>query len=182
MFGYVVGGRPVQTTVQTISQTKYFFQIENATDAKDVAIFLMDPVNFPIGFNAAIYLSWKPFTEWKYLGFLNQTKPSSIFTIIQQLDKTMALGEDKNTIQIGISIENDQEIQAKVIENQLNDNMIFKSTDFKQFAYKMCHNLVNYILSFSGDGVPSNMVPATTVNKWYENFQKKLQNDALFWK
>ncbi|GAM25198.1 hypothetical protein SAMD00019534_083730 [Acytostelium subglobosum LB1] len=89
----------------------------------------------------------------------------------------------KSVAQVVISIETEAEIQQKQKQNIGNDNTTFKLIDFKQFAFKMCHNFVNYVMSFSGTAnTPSNSVPIATVDRWYENFQKKLQNDALFWK
>ncbi|KAF2072046.1 hypothetical protein CYY_006636 [Polysphondylium violaceum] len=181
MFGFVIPGRPAQNQVQTIAPNKFLFQIDNAADINNFAIFLT--VDCPIGQNAAIYLSWAPYQNWSYLGYLNSKKPSEIFTLLHEGDKTQILGNRTDSVQIGINIETDQEVESKAKTGQYTDNMIFRSVDFKQFAFKMCHNLVNYILSFQGsNGAPNNMVPTNTIDKWYENFQKKIQKDVIFWK
>eukprot|EP01132_Coremiostelium_polycephalum_P009712 gene9712-11927_t len=185
MFGYLIGGRGPVATMQQHSPGKFIFLIENASEVHNFAVFLTDP-NFPIGYGASIYLSWAPYTEWKYLGYINQSKCSAFFTLLQESDKSSTtFFESKNTVQVGISIETDAEIQQKVkSSSSLNDDSIsFKAIDFKQFTFKMCHNLVNYILSFQGtQGLPQNQVPTSTIDRWYQNFQKKLQNDVLFWK
>ncbi|EGG23367.1 OPI10 family protein [Cavenderia fasciculata] len=182
MFGYLIQGRPVTPTVQQLSPQKYFFQIEDASSVHNFAVFLTE-LNFPDGYGAAIYLAYAPFQEWKYLGHINKNKPSAFFRIVQEGDQTMMFDQSKQTAQVGISIETEAEIMSKVKTNTGNENMVFKPADFKQFAFKMCHNFVNYIQSFAGTtGVPPNLIPANSVDKWYQNFQRKLQNDILFWK
>ncbi|KAN0028936.1 hypothetical protein ACTFIV_010804 [Dictyostelium citrinum] len=204
MFALVVPPYPVNVAVQTISPTKYCFQFENRIQAKEFTLFLTDIANFTAGYNAAIYLAYQPFTDWKYLGFINSNKPSIICKIpTETLDKNNNINNNNNNeinngfnnnmnsiisteiIQIGISIETDLEIQSKPpIEQQQQQNTssptsinnFIKTEEFKQVAFKLCDNLVNYILSFS---TPNNTVPSSSINKWYENFQKKLKNDQL---
>ncbi|KYQ90272.1 OPI10 family protein [Tieghemostelium lacteum] len=185
MFGYVIPGRQVSNAITTVSPGKFTFIIDNATQVYNFTIFLTD-LNIPAGYGAAIYLSWQPYTEFKYLGFLSNSKPSELFTLVHTQDKTTStMFENRNSVQIGISIESEGEILSKSSALALaSDDMIFKLVDFKQYAFKMCHNLYNYILSFAGSqqGVAPNLVPTQTIDKWYENYQKKLTNDVLFWK
>ncbi|KAM9997921.1 hypothetical protein ACTFIY_007589 [Dictyostelium cf. discoideum] len=205
MFALVVPPYPVNVAVQTISPTKYCFQFENRVQAKEFTLFLTDIQNFTSGYNAAIYLAYQPFTDWKYLGFINSNKPSIICKMPSEtLDNNNNNNNNNNinngfinninsiipteVIQIGISIETDLEIQSKpLIEQQQQQqqqntssstsiNNFIKTEEFKQVAFKLCDNLVNYILSFS---TSNNTVPSSSINKWYENFQKKLKNDQL---
>ncbi|KAN0055360.1 hypothetical protein ACTA71_008471 [Dictyostelium dimigraforme] len=206
MFALVVPPYPVNIAVQTISPTKYCFQFENRIQANEFTLFLTDIPNFTPGYNAAIYLAYQPFTDWKYLGFINSNKPSIICKIPKESNNNDNINNNNNInnglnnnmntiipteiIQIGISIETDLEIQSKPpIEQQQQQqqqqqsntlstsmNNFIKTEEFKQVAFKLCDNLVNYILSFS---TPNNTVPSSSINKWFENFQKKLKNDQL---
>ncbi|EFA79042.1 hypothetical protein PPL_08512 [Heterostelium album PN500] len=147
MFGYVISGRPVQPSVTQLQPGKFFFQIDDATNVHNFAVFLTEQ-NFPAGYGAAIYLSYTPFQDWKYLGFINSLKPSAFFSILQEGDMTM-IDQSKSVAQVGISIETEAEINAKQKTNAASDNTTFKAIDFKQYAFKMCHNFVNYVLSFA---------------------------------
>jgi hypothetical protein len=57
-----------------------------------------------------------------------------------------------------------------------------------EFTTKMLESFVNYASSFGLQQCqmtphPQEMyVPMSTVQKWYENFQRKLTNDPDFWK
>eukprot|EP01133_Synstelium_polycarpum_P006167 gene6167-7140_t len=190
MFGYLVAGRAVQTVMQQVAPDKFLFNIEDAANVHNIAVFLTDlQRTFPAQYGAAVYLAYEPFTEWKYLGHLSATKPSAFFRIVQS-DAQIAMSEDggngnKTVVaQIGISIEPLEAVLERQKVNAPTDSLMFKTIDFRMFAFKMCKNFVNYMLSFSGStpNVPANLVPTASVDRWYQNFQKKLQNDVLFWK
>ena len=57
-----------------------------------------------------------------------------------------------------------------------------------EFTMKMLENFVNFASSFGlqqGQMTPSpqeTFVPMSVVQKWFENFQRKMTNDPDFWK
>jgi hypothetical protein len=109
-------GRPVVTSLQSLSLDKYLLPIENISDSSHVCVFLTG--NPPISNSmvcfiffffclfcdfkqgCAIYLSIYPFTNWQYIGSIHNTKPSTILRFRWPQDAI-----DKNiTAQLGINI------------------------------------------------------------------------------
>lgn len=112
----------------------------------------------------------------------------------------MITNESNILIQIGISIESIQILQeqqqqltsTKEIQTKNNTPSILNSNDMIKFCQKMLENLFNYVISFSKPLSINNMnnnqsqiiesIPTEIFQKWYLNFQNKLQKDPNFWK
>lgn len=139
-----------------------------------------------------VYFSW-PDTNappnWQPLGHISNMKPSAIFKI-SSLKKLEEMGNSMNILfgqshivhnaQIGIAIEplgNIREIES--INNPSNN---------VTFAHKMLENFMNFVLSYTvtqPQMVPdptATYVPLATVQNWYTNFERRLQQNPNFWK
>jgi len=141
-----------------------------------------------------VYFSWpdehaKP--NWQLLGVLTNNKPSAIFklsnlkqhsdTSTQPLNAFSQFPSITINAQIGISIEPLINVESQVTS-------IIESTNnlstFAEFTQKMVHSLFNYVSSYAVEGGPQqmSMVPLLSVQKWYENFERKLNLNPNFWK
>lgn len=82
--------------------------------------------------------------------------------------------------QIGISIEPLANIREVISPNNPNSYMTF--------AQKMLENFMNYVLSYTTTQphmIPdptATYVPLSTVQNWYTNFERRLQQNPNFWK
>lgn len=142
-----------------------------------------------------VYFSWpdeqaKP--NWQLLGVLSNTKPSAIFklsnlkqhfdTSNQPLNAFSQFPSITVNAQIGISIEPliNAELQVTSLDNTTNN-----ISSFVEFTQKMVQNLYNYVASYAIDCGPEQnmpMVPLLSIQKWYENFERKLNLNPNFWK
>lgn len=129
--------------------------------------------------------------NWQLLGILSNNKPSAIFklsslkqkfvdTSNQPLNAFSQFPSVTINAQIGISIEPllNAELQITSLESTTN------LSSFVEFTQKMVQNLFNYVSSYAVEGGPdqSPMVPLLSVQKWYENFERKLNINPNFWK
>lgn len=196
MFGCLVSGRLVQTNAQQVDANRFVFAIEKANQIQHIAVFLLGTVALPDGFGASIFFGWPPYQDWKYLGYLTNTKPSAIFRLQTKggaggsggaIDVDMGTERDDNVVaQIGISIEPLNVIESRVaglsaavVPSSSSSGVSFQ--DMQEFATKMCSNLFNYLRSFATQST-GDMIPGSALDKWYENFQRKIKNDPNFWK
>jgi len=194
MFGCLVSGRIVQTNAQQVDANRFIFAIEKANQIQHIAVFLLGTVALPEGFGASIFFGWPPYQDWKYLGYITNAKPSAIFRLSTKggsggIDVDMGMDRDDNVVaQIGISIEPLNMIESRTAN--LNTALVPASNtgsggasfqDMQEFATKMCGNLFNYLRSFASQAT-GDMIPGSALDKWYENFQRKIKNDPQFWK
>lgn len=138
-----------------------------------------------------VYFSWpdehaRP--NWQPLGVVSNQKPSAIFKLSnlkQHFDTscqpTNAFSQVPSIIinaQIGISIEPlNSELQIANADTTQN------LSSFVEFTQKMVQNLFNYVSSYAVDGPNQTpLVPLLTIQKWYENFERKLNLNPNFWK
>ncbi|KAL5238541.1 hypothetical protein ACI65C_005951 [Semiaphis heraclei] len=193
MFGLLVSGRLVRTDFERLEETKFMITINSAESVNYICVFLTGLVPFPEGTAGSVYFSWpdenaRP--NWQLLGILSNNKPSAIFKLSnlkQHLDITNqpvnAFSQFPSisiNAQIGISIESliNTELQTTSIESTQN------VSTFVEFTQKMVQNLYNYVSSYAVDCGPqqTSMVPLLLIQKWYENFERKLNLNPNFWK
>lgn len=125
------------------------------------------------------------------MGILSNNKPSAIFklsslkqycdTSSQPLNAFSQFPSVTINAQIGISIEpavNAESQVTSIIEPTQN------VSSFVEFTQSMVQNLFNYVSSYAMEAGPHQtpMVPLLSVQKWYENFQRKLNLNPNFWK
>lgn len=128
--------------------------------------------------------------NWQLLGILSNDKPSAIFklsSLKQQFDTSNlplnAFSQFPSitiNAQIGISIEPLINAESQITSLESTTNL----SSFVEFTHKMVQNLFNYVSSYAVEGGPDQtpMVPLLSVQKWYENFERKLNINPNFWK
>jgi hypothetical protein len=154
----------------------------------------------PENMGAVIYMGWPPFTNWIYLGYLSNKKPSAIFKVQPPKEENpvgggymfhqnMQVGQNISA-QIGIQLMDLTAIQHQYNVNKEEDasTITTKANEFVNFSQKMLLNFFNYASSFATDvmnnvtGKAEKIIPASVLDKWYQNFESKLKRDPYFWK
>ncbi|KAJ6647709.1 Protein OPI10 like [Pseudolycoriella hygida] len=130
--------------------------------------------------------------NWQLLGYISNAKPSAIFKI-SQLKKLDEIGSDSSQLsifgsqpishiaQVGVSIEPEQNViqQTPSATN---------TATYLQFGRKMLENFFNFSSSFAvtqSQMLPNpseTFVPLSTLQTWYTNFERRLQQNPNFWK
>lgn len=87
-----------------------------------------------------------------------------------------------NVGQMGISVENLADI--KFMDSGANAQKAQASVDtFAEFSKKMLESFYNYATSFAVPGQAGELFfPVRTLEGWYTNFERKLQQNPNFWK
>lgn len=182
----------------------FILGLEHVDGINHVVVFLTGQVPFNQGFGGSIYFGW-PSPEasgisWQFLGYISNDKPSAIFKLAkvkpsevtinpfsQELAYNLAssLQLASTNAQIGILVEPLSEISHKTPSQ---DTEASKVENFMEFSQKMLENFLNYASSFAvspGQSVmdpAASYVPVDVVQKWYTNFQRRLQTNPQFWK
>nr|ALS04500.1 protein OPI10-like protein [Acartia pacifica]ALS04502.1 protein OPI10-like protein [Acartia pacifica] len=198
MFGLIATGRLVSTNWEQISPTNCVAELAEADSVNHIVIFLTGQTPFPDGMGGAVYFAWPDLTgggapNWQLLGHISNTKPSAIFRISklkggQDVIPNTFLGHKPvNHINalVGISVE-----PLTVLEGQTPsvDSEAINQSNFMQFSEKTLENLFNFATSFAmppGDlrMKPDEMyIPMSSLQMWYSNFQRRLQQNPNFWK
>lgn len=142
-----------------------------------------------------MYWSWpdpnSP-SKWQYLGFISNQKPSAIFKISQlkklhEMDNHINVGFGfgdsliSHIAQIGISIEPEVNVLQQTPTTQ-------DVNAYYVFGKKMLENFVNFATSFTvsqSQMLPNpheTYVPLSTLTTWFNNFQRRLEQNPNFWK
>ncbi|XP_015177245.1 PREDICTED: protein OPI10 homolog [Polistes dominula] len=195
MLGIIVSGRLVQTDFQQIGENQFLITVPDADNINHIVVFLTGTIPFPDGMGGAVYFSWPDSNappNWQFLGFISNLKPSAIFKI-STLKKNhefensnlgiFGVGKISHVAQIGISVE-----PLNVIEQQAATVTEAATNSFVEFVQKMLTSFINYASSFTvtqAQMTPNpteNFVPLSTVQGWYETFERRLQQNPNFWK
>lgn len=142
-----------------------------------------------------VYFSWPDPNappNWQFLGYISNTKPSAIFKISRlkrnhEFENSnvgiFGVGKISHVAQIGVSVES-----LGVIEQQVTTISLTTTNSFLEFVQKMLTSFVNYVSSFSvtqAQMIPNpteNFVPLSTLQVWYETFERRLQQNPNFWR
>ncbi|XP_063708344.1 protein OPI10 homolog [Culicoides brevitarsis] len=195
MLGLIVSGRLVQTNFQEIEPGKYLIEIPEADNINHIVVFLTADTPMALGTAGAVYFSWPDPNsppQFQYLGHISNSKPSAIFKInqlkklheLEVMDQGSVFGQQQisHTAQIGVSIEPEVNVlqQTSAIANTGNS--------YLQFGQKILENFFNFASSFAvtqSQMQPNPMetfVPLSTLQSWYVNFQRRLEQNPNFWK
>ncbi|XP_024939285.1 protein OPI10 homolog isoform X2 [Cephus cinctus] len=185
----------VQTDFHQISETQFLITVPDADNINHIAVFLTGTIPFPDGTGGAVYFSWPDPNappNWQFLGYISNAKPSAIFKI-STLKKNhefensnlgiFGITKISHVAQIGVSVE-----PLSVIEQQVSVITLTTTNSFLEFSQKMLTNFLNFVSSFSvtqqqmTPNPTENFVPLSTVQTWYETFQRRLQQNPNFWK
>ncbi|XP_044775335.1 protein Hikeshi isoform X2 [Neomonachus schauinslandi] len=176
MFGCLVAGRLVQTAAQQVAEDKFVFDLPDYESINHVVVFMLGTIPFPEGMGGSVYFSYPDsngMPVWQLLGFVTNGKPSAIFKISglksgegsQHPFGAMNIVQTPSVAQIGISVE-------------LLDSLA-QQTPVGNAAVSSVDSFTQAQMTPS----PSEMfIPANVVLKWYENFQRRLAQNPLFWK
>ncbi|KAI2668858.1 Protein Hikeshi [Labeo rohita] len=171
MFGCLVAGRLVATD-------KFVFNLPDYENVNHVVVFMLGTLPFPAGMGGAVYFSFPDPAVgqvWQLLGFITNEKPSAIFRISGL----------KAVAQVGVSIES---LDLLAQQTPVSNSAVSTVDSFTQFTQKMLESLYNFTSSFALSQSqmtpnPSEMyVPASSILKWYENFQRRMVQNPNFWK
>ncbi|XP_011686314.1 PREDICTED: protein OPI10 homolog [Wasmannia auropunctata] len=195
MLGIIVAGRLVQTDFQQVGENQFLITVSDADNINHIVVFLTGTIPFPDGMGGAVYFSWPDPNappNWQFLGYISNLKPSAIFKI-SNLKKNhefensnlgiFGVGKISHFAQIGVSVE-----PLAVIEPQIATIAATTTNSFMEFVQKMLTSFVNYVTSFSvtqAQMTPNpteNFVPLSTLQGWYETFERRLQQNPNFWK
>ena len=92
---------------------------------------------------------------------------------------------DGSVAQIGIAIEPAAELLQKT---PIGNTDVSTVSSYVEFTQKMLTNVFNYCSSFAltqSQMTPQpneNFVPLSTLQKWYERFQRRMDLDPNYWK
>ncbi|XP_046560052.1 protein Hikeshi-like [Haliotis rubra] len=194
MFGLIISGRLVQTDLQQVSETQFLFNITDADNINHVVLFMTGQTPFPEGFGGAVYFSW-PSTDgpsWQLLGHLTNAKPSTIFKISSlkagggnSFQQNMFGQQASHNAQIGISVEPLSQLAQQTPVTQASVSSV---EAFVEYSRKMLENFFNFASSFAvtqSQMTPNpseTFVPISTLQKWFENFQRRLEQNPNFWR
>lgn len=196
MFGCIVAGRLVQTDPQPVANDKFIFNLPDYENVNHVVVFMLGNVPFPAGMGGAVYFSFPDPTlgqVWQLLGFITNDKPSAIFKIsglkageggVHPFG-VMAPPQMASVAQVGVSVETLDQLAQ---QTPAATSAVSTLDTFTQFTQKMLESLTNFTSSFAVSQAqmtpnPSEMfIPASSIMKWYENFQRRMQQNPYFWK
>ncbi|XP_026479102.1 protein OPI10 homolog [Ctenocephalides felis] len=193
MLGVIVSGRLVQTNFQQVGESQFLINIEDADNINHLVVFLTGTIPLPDSYAASVHFSWPDPTappNWQLLGYISNTKPSAIFKIstLKKLNEMESSNYNlfgnqqiSHIAQIGVQIEP----EANVLQQT---TATASTKSYLTFGQKMLENFFNYVSSFAI--TQSNMepnpqetyVPLSTLQKWYTNFERRLEQNPNFWK
>ncbi|CAL1284275.1 unnamed protein product [Larinioides sclopetarius] len=183
----------VQTDFQALDNTKFVTNIVDADNVNHLVVFLTGAQPFPDGYGGSVYFSWpdpNAAPSWQLLGFISNVKPSAIFKISKlksddSITTPFGVQPISHVAQLGVSIEPLQQLELQTPVTTSNPTNM---DSFMEFTNKMLENFVNYICSFAvtpnqiPPGTSENYIPINTVQQWYVNFQRRLQQNPNFWR
>ncbi|XP_003219392.1 protein Hikeshi isoform X1 [Anolis carolinensis] len=196
MFGCLVAGRLVQTVAQQVAEDKFVFDLPDYESINHVVVFMLGTVPFPERMGGSVYFCYpneNGLAVWQLLGFVTNDKPSAIFKISglktgkgsQHPFGAMNIPQMPSVAQIGISVEL---LELLAQQTPVASAAVSSVNSFTEFTQKMLDNFYNFASSFTitqAQMVPNPseaFIPANVVLKWYENFQRRLTQNPLFWK
>lgn len=198
----------MDTGFQQVESNKFLITIPEAESINHVVLFLTGITPLPSNMASCIFFTL-PYPHssptWRYLGYLTNEKPSSIYKLTNLAQSRIRNGMTSDTspqfdytqspvlhvAQIGISIEPMDSVLQMV---PAIETVASKADTFTQFVNKTVGNLYNYCSSFSrpvneiiGESFQTQhnntqFVPITTIQNWYENYTRRLSKDQNFWK
>ncbi|XP_065197823.1 protein Hikeshi-like [Sycon ciliatum] len=208
MFGLIVPGRLVQGGPQQVSDDQFLFALEQPDGVRHIVIFMTGEVPFGDGFGGSIYLGWPEScgdggggrgVAWQYLGHIANDKPSAIFKVTPVKPSegisnpfgaafptpATAAALATPVVQVGIVVTPLLQIQQ---ETPLPGAQVSTADTMTVFPRKCVESCYNYMTSFAltqAEMTPQpgeSFVPASALQKWFENFMRKLQLNPNFWK
>ena len=195
MFGVLTSGRLPQVNFERISETQFITQVPDIDHVNHLVVYMTGIEPFPDGFGGAVYLNYQAAGEskWIFLGKICNQKPSAIYKLAKLKHEQNFLGDHPfdsftsqvtstlNSALIGISVEKLNIIDALQPSTETQATNL---STFVEYSQKMLENFYNYVSSFSIvlpiDG--QQYIPLATLQNWFNNFERRLQQNPNFWK
>lgn len=186
-FAVVIAGRAPQPLVLA-SPGRWATNIENPHVVQHLAVFCTAPL--PVDAAAVIYLQWPGSHDWKFIGFIQATRPSSIFRIGGERSRTgdVEMAPAPATAVLGIALEPLAPLLARAAPTQPPPKPSFTTEDLALFGRRMLESFVHFSQSFTFPVTPApgmapvHAVPADVIDRWYAQFQRRLELDPTFWR
>ena len=166
MLACVADGSMVRTDFQQVEANKYLIDVPVAGRKEKlvhICLFLTGQTPLPNEGAAAIHYAWVPDNAFTAAGFLTNQSPSKVFQVPLSSDSDAVL-------RIGVSIE--------PIGNVKQHQMMNKAMSSHQIAMKVAQHFYDYVSSFPQ--VDTQGVPFALLKKWFENFERKINNNPQF--
>ncbi|XP_061750942.1 protein Hikeshi [Nerophis ophidion] len=195
MFGCLVAGRLVQTDAVQVAADKFVFNLPEYESVNHVVVFMLGTVPFPAGMGGAVYFSLPEPSSgavWQLLGFIANDKPSAIFKISGlkagqggTAHSFGAVASSPSVAQVGVSVE---PLELLAQQTPVSGAAAATTDTLRLFTQKMLDSLYNFASSFAvtqAQMTPSpseTFIPASCVLKWYDNFQRRMNQNPNFWK
>ncbi|KAK9368049.1 hypothetical protein V1509DRAFT_624108 [Lipomyces kononenkoae] len=201
MFGAICAGRPVQTNLQQVDESKFVFQIEDGARVNHIVVFLLPGTVLDPTVAASVYFQW-PGKPFELLGAISNSKPSAIFRVNQGTTVTTSSSSmddmvddvpsaEAITISLGISIEPAAQVEAQLNELRAKTNggnstalavrTAPKATVDPNSTAALAGKIMSHAFNFlSGFATPDGMVSLKSFNDWWQKFQGKLARDPQF--
>eukprot|EP00088_Acartia_fossae_P069414 TRINITY_DN905_c0_g1_i11.p1 TRINITY_DN905_c0_g1~~TRINITY_DN905_c0_g1_i11.p1 ORF type:complete len:203 (-),score=29.21 TRINITY_DN905_c0_g1_i11:357-965(-) len=198
MFGLIASGRLVSTNWEQISPTNCVAELTDADSVNHIVIFLTGQTPFPEEMGGAVYFAWPDLTgggapAWHLLGHISNSKPSAIFRINKLksgqavIPNTFLGHKPVNHINalVGISVE---PLTVLAGQTPAPEAEAINQSTFMQFSEKMLENMFNFAGSFAMQPGDMRMkqdemyIPMSSLQQWYTNYQRRLQQNPNFWK
>jgi len=195
VFGMVVAGRLVSTDFQLVDETHFALTVPEADDVRHIVVFLTGSQPLPENSAAGVYFSWpepnSPPT-WIFLGYISNKKPSAVFKVASlkggggsTATPSGLMQQFSHNAQVGIAVESEAQVMGLTPATATEPSSV---PTFVEFTQKMLQNFVNYSSSFAVTQAQMTPQPSesfislSVVQRWYENFQRRLQMNPNFWK
>lgn len=199
VFGVIVAGRLVQSNFLQPGEREFMTEIPDADSINHVVVFLTGIIPFPDGMGGSVYIRW-PLpngveSNWHYLGFICNEKPSAIFKVAQLhkadaqhtgiFGSNFSMAGAHGTAQLGIQVESLNEITGR---EPASGTAVTTQSTLSEFADKMVQNLVNHAQGFAvrlqrPDGLGSaDYIPVSALQDWFNNFSRRFQQNPYFWR
>jgi len=186
----------VQTDAQQIGPTQFVFNLTDVESIHHVVVFLTGVTPFPDGMGGGVYYCYPTpdGPKSQLLGFIANSKPSAIFKLAKvkpeervqnPFSMDASTGIDQAGAQIGISVEPLDQLAQQTPASQSIPSSL---NTFVEYTQKMLENFFNFASSFAitqtqmTPNPSESFVPLSVVQRWYENYQRKMANDPNFWK
>lgn len=114
-----------------------------------------------------------------------QVKPHEVVTPFGQVAMDTFSSQSLTTALIGIQVEQLSDIAQKTPATDTQASTVESLTEFSQ---KMLQNFYNFASSFAVDPTQTMLkpgetyLPASVLQQWYTNFQRRLEMNPNFWK
>ena len=211
MFSVIPAGRACLTDFKAVSATQFAISFPSTPVFSHLVVFLIPGNILSPDTGAGVYIKLPGKCEFQFLGAIGNEKPSAIFKIKLPIsDQTsinkgvedvmddgnlapisaMRQGELMPEIELGISVEPVQNIQAQISAIKFQEGagadpaltVIHRKqpSSTKELAQKIIGNAFNFLAGFAANQGGQEVVPLKSFEEWWAKFQRRLENDPEF--